>query len=518
MEKNCGPASNIELATADDQAAYVSEAYNKDHEAKFSNLSLDPENWTPFRLLAYNMIDQSISFIQKIRERPVYCDIPIPVHVINSLNEPLPKKPQGIEKVCQDFTDLVLPYAGGNYHPRFWGWAAGNGTSGTTIAHLLTATMNSNAVGGAQSSTLVERQVTNWCRQIFSFPETSNVQIVSGTSIATITALAVARNHAIGENREVRRKGIIGGPHLVGYASTETHFCVPKAFELLGLGRDALRRIPVDASYSIDLHLLEKAISEDLNAGNVPFCVIGNAGTVNTGSIDNLSALKDLASKYKLWFHVDGAFGALAILDNEVKPRLKSIEQADSLAFDFHKWLHVPFDAGCLLIRDKIRLFEAFSSDHSYLSPSDIPDEYESYYRFGLDLSRGFRALDIWFTLKEHGIERLGQKIHDNCEHARHLASLLARYSWIRVNTPISLNIVCFRLEPDSLLDEKDIDAFNLNVLTEIQQSGIAVPSSATLKGRLYLRCCFINHRAVYDDFNIFVDELIRTAQKHLTH
>ncbi|CAF3562018.1 unnamed protein product [Rotaria socialis] len=517
MEETSKQISETKSANINDQEKPDIAIHDGKCQAKVSSLSFDPENWSAFRSLAYNMVDQSISFIQQIRHRPVYSDVPIPQDVSDSINEPLPEKPQGLEKVCEDFTKLILPYSGGNVHPRFWGWAAGNGTPGTVIAHLMTATMNSNAVGGAQSSTLVEHQVLNWCRQIFNFPDTSSALIVTGTSMATIVALTVARNHAVGNNRDVRLNGIIGGPRLVGYASSETHFCVSKAFELLGLGRSALRLIPTDPNYCINLDQLEKAISEDLKLGNVPFCVIGNAGTVNTGSIDDLIALKEFAMKYKLWFHVDGAFGALAILDSEMKPRLNGIEHADSLAFDFHKWLHVPFDAGCLLIRNRILQLETFSSNHSYLTARDISEDDHSYYKFGLELSRGFRALDIWFTLKEHGIQRLGQKIHENCQQAQYLVSLLSHYSWIRINTPVTLNIVCFRLEPDNLVDEKNIDELNYNVVSDIQQSGIAVPSTATLNGRLYIRCCFINHRTVDEDFNLFVNELIQTTQKHLS-
>jgi aromatic-L-amino-acid decarboxylase len=487
--------------------------------AKFDSSSLDPENWSAFRSLAYNMVDQSIAFIQNIRETPIYNIIPIPQHVCDRLNEPLPETPQGLEKVCQDFSTLVFPYPLGNGHPRFWGWAAGSGNVGAIIAQLMAATMNSHTGGGAQASTLVERQVLQWCRQIFGFPDTFGGLIVTGTSMATIIALTVARNHALGNNRDVRLEGIVGGPRLVGYTSTETHFCVAKAFELLGLGRNALRLIPVDANYCIDMNQLEMVLLEDLRLGHVPFCVIGNAGTVNTGSIDNLFALKNFALKYKLWFHVDGAFGALAILDKQLKPRLLGIEQADSLAFDFHKWLHVPFDAGCVLLRDKKQQVATFSSHGRFLTAveSDNSHGYELFFQFGLELTRGFRSLSIWFTLKEHGIERLGQKIHENCEQVKYLASLLSHYPWIRINTPINLNIICFRIEPENFVDEKEIDVLNNNIATDIQQSGIAIRSTAVLNDRLYIRCCVMNHRTVYNDFDIFVNELMQITQKRLS-
>lgn len=482
-----------------------------------STSSLDPNDWSNFRSLTHHMVDESINFLEGIRERPVYNIVPMSSDVFNSLNEPLPQTGQGLEKVCNDFLKLVLPYPSGNIHPRYWGWAAGGGNVGTIISNLMIATMNSNATGCTQSSTLVERQVLQWCRQIFNFPETFGGLIVSGTTMATIVALNIARNQALGDNRRVRLEGIIGGPRLVGYASSETHFSSARAFELLGLGRNSLRTIPVNDDYTMNIDELEKSVLNDLETGYVPFCVIGNAGTVNTGSIDNLSLLKDFALKYKLWFHVDGAIGAFSILDNEMKPYLIGIEYADTLAFDFHKWLHVPLDAGGLLIRDKKYQLETFTLDATYITPRKLVDTYEVYYKFGLEVSRSFRALNIWYTIKEHGTEKLGNKINDNRKQAQYLASLLSQYKWIRIHRPITLHIVCFRIEPDNWTDQEKINQLNDDIIMDIQQSGIAVLSSALLNHRLHMRCCFMNHRTNYDDCHVFVNCLMNTAEKYLS-
>ncbi|UJR29602.1 hypothetical protein I4U23_010818 [Adineta vaga] len=476
--------------------------------------SNDPENWSAYRALAHTMLDQSISFIQGIREAPIYNIVEMPKNVCDLLNEPLPEIPQGFEKVCKDFTDLVFPYFTGNVHPRFWGWAAGNGNIGASIAQLMSATMNSNAIGGAQSSTLVESQVLKWCRQIFGFPQTSGGLLVSGTSMATVIALCIARNRVLGKNHNVRLEGIIGGPKIVGYASKETHFSSVKAFELLGLGSNALRMIPVDTNYCIDMDQLEKTLAEDLQNGYVPFCIIGNAGTVNTGAVDDLFALKTFASKYELWFHVDGAFGALAVLDEKLKPRFHGIESADSLAFDFHKWLHVPFDAACLLTRNKMEQHATFSFHEDYMNTHDTADDQQFFFSMGPELSRGFRALSVWFTLKEHGIQRLGQKIHENCEQIQYLVSLLSCYSWIEINRPVSLNIVCFRLRPANMVNNEEINILNEKIVNEMQQSGVAVPSTTMLNDCLHIRCCIINHRAVMNDFDLFVKELVRISGK----
>lgn len=485
-------------------------------DTNLNSSSLDPTDWSAFRSIAYRMVDQSIEFIRQIREKPVYSSIPIPQHVCHQLDEPVPVNPQGLEKVCEDFNTLVFPYPLGNVHPRFWGWAAGAGNAGAIIAQTMSATMNSNAAGGRQSSTLVERQVLEWCREIFGFPDTYGGLIVSGTTMATFMALAVARNHALGNKYDIRLDGIINGPRLVGYASAETHLCNWRAFELLGIGRNSLRLVPVDDNYCIDMNQLDKTINEDLEAGYTPFCVIGNVGTVNTGSIDDLCALKRFASKYKLWLHVDGAFGALAILSKELKPRLLGIEQADSLAFDFHKWLHVPYEAGCVLLRDKNQQLATFSSHGRYLTDDEIhyEDGYELYFQFGPEVSRGFRALSTWFTLKEHGTQRLGEKIYENCEQVKYFASLLSLYSWIHVHQPITLNIICFRVQPEGLTDENEIDTFNRDLTIDIQQSGVAVPSTTVLNSRLYIRCCVMNHRTVYADFDIFMDKIVKITEK----
>ncbi|CAF3798894.1 unnamed protein product [Rotaria socialis] len=517
MNLEHGDHSDTDITSSGGEKRTDFESKNEKVEAVTSSASLDPENWSAYGVLAHNMLDQSISFIRGIRETPIYNILTMPQHVCNLINEPLPEMPQGFEKVCADFTALVLPYATGNIHPRFWGWAAGNGHVGANIAQLMAATMNSNAIGGAQSSTLVEKQVLEWCRQIFGFPESFGGLIVNGTSMAAIVALCIARNQVLGNTRNVRLEGIIGGPKLVGYASSETHFSASKAFELLGLGRNALRFVSVDTNYCIDITHLEKMISEDLENGNLPFCIIGNAGTVNTGSIDDLSALKAIALKYKLWFHVDGAFGALGVLDKELKPRLLGIESADSLAFDFHKWFHVPFDAACLLTRNKMVHLASFSCDESYLTiHEDSADEYPFYYKLGPDLSRGFRALSVWFTLKEHGIRRLGQKVHENCQQIKYLISLLSNYPWIEIKMPAILNIACFRIHPENWVDENKIDLLNENIVNDIQQSGIALPSTTILNGRLYIRCCIINHRTVFSDCDLFVNELVRITQQHL--
>jgi glutamate/tyrosine decarboxylase-like PLP-dependent enzyme len=275
---------------------------------------------------------------------------------------------------------------------------------------------------------------------------------------------------------------MINGPHLIVYASEEVHMCVVKALELLGFGSNALHLISVDENFCIKIDELKKTIKNDRENGLTPFCIVGNAGTVNTGAFDNLLELSSIAKEENLWFHVDGAFGSLIILDPQRRYLVKGIEQSDSLAFDFHKWLHCPYDAGCVLIRDGSQLISTFSVHQSYLAHTErgCAGDNPWYCELGIELSRSFRALKVWVTLKEHGFKKLGQKIADNCEQAQYLASLLKKYEdFISVITPTTLNIVNFRFDPKELKKFSDefIDDFNNELLNDIQLSGIAVAS-----------------------------------------
>ncbi|MGH6902425.1 MAG: pyridoxal phosphate-dependent decarboxylase family protein, partial [Geminicoccaceae bacterium] len=304
--------------------------------------SLDPADWEAFRDLAHRLLDDALDHLRAVPGRPAWQ--PVPEVVRRALAAPLPLEGQGAERTCREVRDLILPHPTGNCHPRFFGWVHGSGTAGGILAELVAAAMNANCGGRDHGAVYVERQVIEWCRQLFGFPDGAGGILVSGTSIATLIGLTVARNHLAGA--DVRAEGIGGAP-MVGYASAEAHGSVARAFEILGLGRGALRRLPVDEDYRIEPAALRRAIARDRADGAKPFCVIGTAGTVNTGAIDDLAALADLCAKEGLWLHVDGAFGALLALSENLKPRLAGIERADSLAFDFHKWLHVPYDAGC---------------------------------------------------------------------------------------------------------------------------------------------------------------------------
>jgi glutamate/tyrosine decarboxylase-like PLP-dependent enzyme len=441
---------------------------------------------------------------------------PVPDAVRQALAEPLPLEPQGLERTCRDARDLILPYPTGNAHPRFWGWVHGSGTAGGILAELLAAAMNANCGGRDHSAIHVERQVVEWARQLFDFPAGTSGILVSGTSLATLIGLAVARHHRAGT--DVRADGIRGAPlPLVGYASAEAHGSVGRAFEVLGLGRSALRTIPVDHDCRIELAALRRAIARDRAEGAKPFVVVGTAGTVNTGALDDLAALAELCAEEHLWLHVDGAFGALIALSEALKPRLAGIERADSLAFDFHKWLHVPYDAGCVLVRrgELHRAAFALSPDYLRRTGRGLAGGDPWFCDYGPELSRGFRALKVWFTLKEHGTRRLGAAIERNCAQARYLAERIAQDGRLELKAPVALNIVCFRFRAPAL-DEAGLDRLNAELVADLHESGIAAPSTTTLAGRTVIRVCLTNHRTRESDLDVLVDAVLKFGEGRL--
>ncbi|CAF4616830.1 unnamed protein product, partial [Rotaria socialis] len=452
--------------------------------------SLDPVDWSSARFVEHQMLNSCMNYIQHVRDRPVWPSMPNDVRAAIE-DESLPENGQSLSAVCNDVLSYVLPYGRGNVHPRFWGWVSGEGTLGGVLADMIAATMNMNTCAYTNSAAFVERTVIEWMRQIFGFPKgTSGGLLVSETSIATVISMATARQRALAN---VREYGLTERPKLIVYASTEVQICVKKALELLGIGSKSMHLIPADDSFRIKIDHLKTAIQSDRDRGFVSFCIIGNAGTVNTGAFDNLEEISLIARAENIWFHVDGAFGSFAILDPQRCHLVPGIDQADSLAFDFHKWLHCPYDAGCVLVRDYTCLESTFSTTPPYLSK---PDQYSGdnrhwFFNLGLEIPRSFRALKVWFTVKEHGIVKLGQKIADNCEQAQYLLSLLEKHEHvIHIIRPVSLNIVNIRFEPNEFnkTDNELNDMFNNQLLADIHASGIAFPSSTVIQNRFYIR------------------------------
>ncbi|MEK7728856.1 MAG: aminotransferase class V-fold PLP-dependent enzyme [candidate division KSB1 bacterium] len=476
--------------------------------------TLDPENWEETRALGHRMVDDMITYLQTVRARPVWRAIPQSVKT--HLQQPLPLAPQGAEQAYQDFVEHVLPYPHGNIHPRYWGFVNGTGSALGALSEMLAATMNPNVGGADHSAIYVEQQVLDWCKAMLDFPQTASGLLVSGGSMANLLGLAVARNAKAGF--DIRKEGVTAATGMMTiYCSTETHSSVQKAVELMGLGSKALRKIAVDKNYRIDFAQLEKTIVEDRAAGHLPFCVLGNAGTVNTGAIDPLAQLAELCGREKLWFHVDGAFGALAYLAPEMRRHLSGMEAADSLAFDLHKWMYMPYEAGCVLIKDRAAHENAFTLVPEYLVQHERGLSGGPLWlaNYGIQLSRGFRALKVWLLLKEHGVDKYRRLIQQNIAQARYLAQLVEQSTVLELVAPVALNVVCFRFKPKNVAEEK-LNEVNRQILMELQERGIASPTSTILHGAYALRAAITNHRSRKEDFETLVAETMRLGAEML--
>lgn len=467
---------------------------------------LDPEDWNEFRATAHRMLDASIDRLEAAREGRVWT--PFPDSKKAEFKAALPRKSSGGADV-QTALGALLPYGVGNTHPRFFGWVHGSGSAASMLAEIAAAAMNANLGGRDHGAIYVERQVIDWARQIMGFPEGSSGLIVTGTSMATIVAMKVARDRRLGFG--VRKSGI-GAQNLVGYASEQAHSCMPRAFDMLGLGADAMRKVPCNEAYEMDLDALRRMIRQDRAEGYEPFCVVGTAGAVNVGAIDDLTAIADIAATEDLWFHVDGAFGATAVLSDRVRPLLAGMERADSLAFDFHKWLHVNYSAGCVLIRDAEAHRYSFADRPEYLHSAAAGLASGDYWPvdYGPELSRGFLSLKIWTQLKHYGTERLGQAITRNCEQAAYLAERIGQTPELELLAPVALNIVCYRYRDAP----GDLDALNDSIVIEMQETGVAVPSTTRLDGKLAIRVNLTNHRTRDSDLDLLLRETVLLGAK----
>jgi glutamate/tyrosine decarboxylase-like PLP-dependent enzyme len=478
---------------------------------------MTPE-WTAdeIRRVGRLVVDLIADHFTSLPGEPVFR--PVPQEVAERLlSTPAPADPVSPDDVLRAFKETIELYPFGNGHPRFWGWINSPPAIMGVFADALAAAMNPSCAGGNHAAIHVERQVLQWFRRLLGFPASSMGLLVSGGSMATMTALAVARHVKSGV--DVRANGLRDAPRpFAFYKSSEAHGCARKAIELLGFGSGSIRTIPADADYRMKVDALDAALREDRARQVQPIAVVATAGSTNTGAIDDLEAITGVCRRHDVWLHVDAAYGGAAILSSEYGDRLRAVSRADSVALDPHKWLFVPVEAGLVLVRDADAMRSAFSLVPPYLrtdgSPTGVggPPWFSEY---GFQQTRGFRALKVWMTMQQFGLQGYQAAIDDNVALARYLADRVRSSPDFDLMAPPSLSVVCFRYLHASLPDEEAVATLNRALLERLQLGGEAFITSTELRGRFVLRACIVNYRSTRADVDRML-EAIRAIGREL--
>src|SRR6266487_5057681 len=451
-----------------------------------------------------------IEYLEGLRRRPVYRHTSSR-EIRSRLDPALPVKGTDFDSLLNVFQETIVRFSRQNAHPRMLGYVQSPGTPIAVFADLLASTLNANLTiwRSAPAPVDLERLTIDWIRQILGFKTGAGGLFVSGGSMANLIGIAMAR----------QTKDYSSAP-LRLYASSETHFSVAKAAALLGIGRENVRYVAVDERFKIRVDDLVAKITADLEAGYVPFCVVANAGTVNTGAVDPLVEIREIANRFQLWMHVDGSYGAFAVLAKSARGLFAGLERADSIALDPHKWLYLPVDVGCVIYRAPEITRAVFAHEAEYTRIiGEEADEAFAFWDYGPELSRRFRALKVWMLLKGVGVSALSEAIENNLACARHLESMVRASDDFEMAAPVELSIFCFRHMPVQLRNEspKTIDAFNERLLVALQRDGSSYLSNATLGGRFALRGCVLNYRTTLRDMEILLDDLRRVAKSFLS-
>ena len=429
-----------------------------------------------------------------------------------ALDVELPLESVPLERLiaeCRTIFDLSRH----NGHPRFFGYVASPSTPIGAYAELIAGALNANITcwRSGPAGTELERLVVRWLGSLIEYDRDAHGLLTSGGSMANMIALLVASRRKLGD--EASRRGLWNQRSpLTIYASEEVHMSIPKAADVLGLGRDHVRVIACDDRGRMRVDSLREQIENDLRDGLRPCCIVASAGTVNTGVVDPLGEIAAVASDFDLWFHVDGAYGAPGILDERKKHLFRGLERADSVSLDPHKWLYVPVDAGCLLFRDPRPVKSAFNTeDADYIKVhGHIDDEAFAFWDYGVELSRRFRALKVWLTLSYYGARRIAEAVSGDVSLAAYLGELVSAADDFELLAPVELSICCFRYVPPGMkTTNAELDRLNERIMGRVQTGGSAYVSNATVNGRFALRACITNFRTTKFD----IEETIKTIR-----
>lgn len=452
-----------------------------------------------------------IEYLTTIAERPVRAE--------NHAGKTLAAIETELSRKGRPVTDLlaecrtVMDLSRHNGHPRFFGYVASPSTPIGAYGDLIASALNANITcwRSGPAGTEIERMVVRWLGALIDYDRDAKGLLTSGGSMANMIALLIAQRRKSGGNTS--RQGLWNsGPPMTLYASEEVHMSIAKAADILGFGRDQVRVIACDERQRMQVDLLRQKIEADRREGLRPFCVVGSAGTVNTGVVDPLSEIANVAREFDLWFHVDGAYGAPGSLDERKKPLFAGLERADSVSLDPHKWLYVPVDAGCLLFRDEAAARGAFSTeDADYIKTHGYTDEEAfAFWDYGVELSRRFRALKVWLTLQYYGSRRIAQAISEDIALAAYLGELVSNADDFELLAPVELSICCFRYVPERGISDAELDRLNERVMEAVQKGGRAYLSNATVNGKFALRACITNFRTTKAD----IDETVAAVRE----
>ncbi len=473
-----------------------------------------------FRKLGHQLVDEIAEFLAGLPQRPVTTG-ESPQAIRKLLNQDcLPEHGAPVDGLLAEAADLLFEHSLLNGHPRFWGYITAGAAPIGMLADFLAAAVNPN-VGAAVLSpmaTEIEAQTIRWLADLIGYPQGCGGLLVSGGNMGNFVGFLAARQAKA--NWDLKAKGLVGGnQRLVAYVSQETHTWIDKAAELFGLGANAVGKIGTNANQQMDIAALEQAIHTDRAAGHLPFLVVGTAGTTGTGAVDPLPEIAAICRKYNLWFHVDGAYGAPAVALPNASPDLLGLREADSIALDPHKWLYSPLEAGCVLVRDPQHLVATFSHHPTYYNlDGSQADPAINYHEFGLQNSRGFRALKVWLALRQAGRAGYRQMIGDDIALAQALYAAISTYPELQAVTQ-NLSITTFRFVPRDLANDPSTVAAYLNKLNEellnrLQKSGEAFVSNAVVEGNYLLRACIVNFRTTLADVEALPEIVLRLGRQ----
>ncbi|MGA8086944.1 MAG: aspartate aminotransferase family protein [Terracidiphilus sp.] len=474
------------------------------------NLSSDD-----FRAAGHQLVDRIADFFDSLPQRPVTTgESPSAIRQSLDAGRRLPSQGADAAELLNRATSLLFDHSLFNAHPRFWGYVTSSAAPIGVLGELLAAAANPNCGAWLLSpmASEIEAQSIRWIAEMINYPTDCGGLFVSGGNMANIVCFLAARQAKGGS--DIRSKGV-DGTRLRAYGSKETHTWIQKAADIAGLGTDSVRWIAADHRMRIDLDALRAQIRADLDAGDKPFVVIGNAGTVSTGAMDPLPELAEICREFNLWFHIDGAYGGFAAVCPDAPPEFSGLGAADSVAVDPHKWLYAPIEAGCVLVRDISKLRDAFAYHPAYYH---FGVEAINYFDLGPQNSRGFRALKVWLALQQAGRDGYVQMISDDIRLSRAMFDRISWYAELEALTQ-GLSITTFRYVPRDLMRSgEDVDNYlndlNRELLTRLQQGGEVYLSNAIVDGKYALRACIVNFRTTLEDVEALLPIVVRIGNE----